>query len=74
MLAPKHPILGEPSAKRITRACVQHKHLVHERVGVHQRSLALDILVGLSKETRQMEVLEYVAQVNDIQPRALLWQ
>lgn len=71
MLAPKHPILGEPSAKRITRACVQHKHLVHERVGVH---LALGILVGLSQETRQMEVLEYVAQVNDIQPRALLWQ
>lgn len=71
---PKHPILGKPSAKRITRAGVQHKHLGHERVGVHQRSLALGILVGLSKETRQMEVLEFVAQVNDIQPRALLWQ
>lgn len=64
-----HP--WEPSAKRITRACVQHKHLVHKRVGVHQRSLALGILVGLSKETRQMEVLEYVAQVNDIQPQSL---
>lgn len=45
-----------------------------QRVGAHQRSLALSILVGLSKETRQMEVLEFVAQVNDIQPRALLWQ
>lgn len=26
----KHPILGEPSPKRITRACVLHKHLVQE--------------------------------------------
>lgn len=74
MLAPSHPIPGEPAAKRITRAGVQHRHLVHERVGVHQRSLALGILVGLSKETRQMEVLEFVAQVTDIQPRALRWQ
>lgn len=71
MLVPKRPILGSRQKNRITRACVQHKHLVHKRVGVHQRSLALGILVGLSKETRQMEVLEYVAQVNDIQPQSL---
>lgn len=45
-----------------------------QRVGVHQPSFALGILVGISKETRQMEVLEFVAQVNDIRPRALLWQ
>lgn len=43
-------------------------------MGVQQQSLALGILVGLSKETRQMEVLEFVAQVNDTLPRALLWQ
>jgi hypothetical protein len=35
---------------------------------------ALSMLVGLSQETRQMEVPEFVAKVNDAHPRSFLWQ
>ncbi|XP_045393816.1 uncharacterized protein LOC123628231 [Lemur catta] len=44
------------------------------QVGVQQQSPALGILVGLSKETRQMEVPEFVAKVNDTHPRSFPWQ